>query len=376
LGSKVTPEGLAGFLSQMVSNNVRHAVMIWGPPGVGKSSIVSNVASVTNMAVIDVRLSQLAPTDLRGLPVPADGVSRWFPPEFLPTSGNGILFLDELNMAAPTMQGVAQQLILDRRVGSYTLPDGWFVWAAGNRKEDRASVFEMPAPLANRFVHVEVEPDLESFRKWAMTPSTLGIVPIDERITSFLAFRPQLLHSIDAKRPAWPSPRSWEMASSLLAAGLPIAPAVGEGAASEFDGFCSVYALLPALDAILDAKKSTGKTSKSKSLDWPEEPSARYALTLGLANRAGDPKRALNGFRWLSERATPEWVQLFTSDVAWRLRASGSFGILTVLATEEPSFRLFHDEYANLSGHGAPTSPTAIGDSAEGTGAHSGDSSS
>jgi AAA domain (dynein-related subfamily) len=360
LGNAVTPEGLAGFLSQMVTNHVRHAVMIWGPPGVGKSSIVSRVASVTDMAVIDVRLSQLAPTDLRGLPVPADGVSRWFPPEFLPTSGNGILFLDELNMAAPTMQGVAQQLILDRRVGSYTLPDGWFVWAAGNRKEDRASVFEMPAPLANRFVHVEVEPDLESFRKWAMTPSASGVVPIDERITSFLAFRPQLLHSIDAKRPAWPSPRSWEMASSLLRAGLPIAPAVGEGAASEFEGFCSVYALLPALDAILDAKKSTGKANgsknKSKSLDWPEEPSARYALTLGLANRAGDPKRALNGFRWLSERATPEWVQLFTSDVAWRLRANGSFGVLTVLASEEPAFRLFHDEYANLSGHGAPTS--------------------
>jgi hypothetical protein len=375
LGNAVTPEGLAGFLSQMITNHVRHAVMIWGPPGVGKSSIVSRVASVTDMAVIDVRLSQLAPTDLRGLPVPADGVSRWFPPEFLPTGGNGILFLDELNMAAPTMQGVAQQLILDRRVGSYTLPDGWFVWAAGNRKEDRASVFEMPAPLANRFVHVEVEPDLESFRKWAMTPSASGVVPIDERITSFLAFRPQLLHSIDAKRPAWPSPRSWEMASSLLGAGLPIAPAVGEGAASEFDGFCSVYALLPALDAILDAKKSTGKAngskSKSKSLDWPEEPSARYALTLGLANRAGDPKRALNGFRWLSERATPEWVQLFTSDVAWRLRASGSFGVLTVLATREPAFRLFHDEYANLSGHGAPSS---TGETPEGTGASSGDS--
>jgi hypothetical protein len=353
----VTPEGLAGFLSQMVTSQVRHAVMIWGPPGVGKSSIVSRVATATDMEVIDVRLSQLAPTDLRGLPVPADGVSRWFPPEFLPTKGSGILFLDELNMAAPTMQGVAQQLILDRRVGSYTLPDGWFVWAAGNRKEDRASVFEMPAPLANRFVHVEVEPDLESFRKWAMTPTSLGRLPIDERITSFLAFRPQLLHSIDSKRPAWPSPRSWEMASSLLDAGLAIAPAVGDGAATEFEGFCSVYAMLPALDAILDAKKPGAKSS---ALIWPDEPSARYALTLGLANRAGDPKRALNGFRWLSQRATPEWVQLFTSDVAWRLRASGSFGVLAALAQQESAFRSFHDEYANLSGHGAPTAvPTS-----------------
>ena len=357
----MTPEGLAGFLSQMVVNRVRHAVMIWGPPGVGKSSIVSTVARRSDLEVIDVRLSQLAPTDLRGLPVPADGVSRWFPPEFLPRDGNGILFLDELNMAAPTMQGVAQQLILDRRVGSYTLPDGWFVWAAGNRKEDRASVFEMPAPLANRFVHVEVEPDLESFRKWAMTPAQSGRLPIDERIAAFLAFRPQLLHSIDPKRPAWPSPRSWEMASSLLSAGLPIAPAVGEGAATEFDGFCSVYAMLPALDAILDAKKPTGSRG-SKSLVWPDEPSARYALTLGLANRAGDPQRALNGFRWLASQATPEWVQLFTTDVAWRLRAMGSFGVLTELAKSEPAFRSFHDEYASLSGHGAPiTDPDVVG---------------
>lgn len=345
----MTPETLAEFLSELVSKQVRHAVMIWGPPGVGKSSIVSTVAEVADIEMIDVRLSQLAPTDLRGLPVPADGVSRWFPPEFLPTGGHGILFLDELNMAAPTMQGVAQQLILDRRVGSYTLPEGWFVWAAGNRKEDRASVFDMPAPLANRFVHLEVEPDLESFRHWAIKVQSDGQPAIDERISAFLSFRPALLHALDPKRPAWPSPRSWAMASTLLRAGLPIAPAVGEGAATEFDGFCSVYALLPELEAILDSAAPT-----ATKLEWPDEPSARYALTLGLANRAGSAPRTLNGFRWLTERATPEWVQLFTADVCWRLRANGSFGLLATLAKDEPAFRDFHGEYAELTGHGPP----------------------
>ena len=349
----MTPEDLSAFLSHLVGEKVRHAVMIWGPPGVGKSSIVASVAAANQLEMIDVRLSQLAPTDLRGLPVPADGVSRWFPPEFLPIDGHGILFLDELNMAAPTMQGVAQQLILDRRVGSYTLPEGWFVWAAGNRKEDRASVFDMPAPLANRFLHLDVDTDLESFRRWAMTPRADGRAAIDERILAFLAFRPQLLHALDAKRPAWPSPRSWEMASTLLRSGLSIAPAVGEGTATEFDGFCAVYALLPELEAILEADASS--TAK---LDWPEEPSARYALTLGLANRAVEPRRALNAFRWLTERATPEWVQLFTSDVAWRLRANGSFGALTALARDEPAFHSFHEEYARLTGHGAPVERT------------------
>ena len=130
----MTPEALGDLLQKFVTESVRHAVMIWGPPGVGKSAVVARVAREQGLEFIDVRLSQLAPTDLRGLPVPKNGTSRWFPPEFLPRGGTGILFLDELNMAPPTMQGVAQQLILDRKVGSYELPDGWLVWAAGNRK--------------------------------------------------------------------------------------------------------------------------------------------------------------------------------------------------------------------------------------------------
>ena len=258
----MTPESLGDFLSTIVSRRVRHAVMIWGPPGVGKSAVVAASASAHGIKFIDVRLSQLAPTDLRGLPVPdrhsdGTGISRWFPPEFLPTSGDGVLFLDELNMAPPTMQGVAQQLILDRKVGSSVLPEGWFVWAAGNRKEDRASVHEMPAPLSNRFLHVEVEADLDSFRRYAMGRA------IDERITAVLTFRPSLLHDLDSKRPAWPSPRSWEMADTLLRAGLPIEPAVGAGAAAEFEAFCAVYGLWPSLDAILDDDPG------SRATGWP-----------------------------------------------------------------------------------------------------------
>ena len=101
--------------------------MIWGPPGIGKSSIVAQTAAAHRLRFSDVRLSQLAPTDLRGLPVAVKGISRWYPPEFFPRQGRGVLFLDEINLAPPTMQGMAQQLILDRRVGSYMVPDGWFI---------------------------------------------------------------------------------------------------------------------------------------------------------------------------------------------------------------------------------------------------------
>lgn len=337
----MTPEALGEVLAQFVAHNVRHAVMIWGPPGVGKSSVVARVARDAGLGFVDVRLSQLAPTDLRGLPVPDNGISRWFPPEFLPRSGTGILFLDELNMAPPTMQGVAQQLILDRKVGSYELPDGWFVWAAGNRKEDRASVHEMPAPLANRFLHLEVNADLDSFRRY------IAGAGIDERIAAFLAFRPAMLHALDPKRPAWPSPRSWEMANALLAMGSPIAPAVGEAASAEFEAFCDVFEALPGIDTILSAAGG--------ALAWPDEPSARYALTLGMALRADTAKKGLAGFTWLVERATPEWVQLYAADVVWRLRQKGQMGLLASLAKQEPRFMSFVSEYSGLAGHGEQT---------------------
>ena len=135
----MTPQELIPYLTGLVKSDLRLSIMIWGSPGIGKSSIVAQVAQQENLQIIDLRLSQLAPTDLRGLPVAENGVAKWFPPEFLPTSGKGILFLDEINMATPAVQGIVQQLILDRQVGSYRVPEGWFIWAAGNRKSDRAA---------------------------------------------------------------------------------------------------------------------------------------------------------------------------------------------------------------------------------------------
>ncbi len=331
----MTPLELQGFLNQIISNDLKLAVMLWGAPGIGKSSIVRQVATHAKLEFVDVRLSQLAPTDLRGLPVAEDGSAKWFPPEFLPRAGQGILFLDELNMAAPTMQGIAQQLILDRAVGSYTLPDGWFVWAAGNRREDRASVFEMPAPLANRFLHLEVSADLDSFKRYALEKN------LNERIIAFLAFRPNLLHAPDTVRPAWASPRSWEMASHLIGAGLPIAPAVGEGTEAEFRAFERIYSSLPEIDAIL---------SGDTSLEFPTEPSARYAVTIGLAARADGVDQVLNAFRWLVDKAEVEWVHFYTLDALTKIRAGGQLGKLVSMVEREPRLNEFLREINQLTG--------------------------
>ena len=214
----MNPSQLENLLGTLVKKHLLQSVMIWGAPGIGKSHTVAAVAQAAKIDLIDLRISQLAPTDLRGLPVAVPpkkgeslGTSTWYPPEFLPREGKGILFLDELNMAPPAMQGVAQQLILDRQVGSYRVPECWFIWAAGNRKEDRASVFEMPAPLANRFLHLSVGPDFDSFKAYALEHR------LHEQVLAFLAFRPTLLHKLNAKEPSWPSPRSWEMASQPAA---------------------------------------------------------------------------------------------------------------------------------------------------------------
>jgi len=328
----MSPIELESTLSKIIAAGLKRSVMVWGPPGIGKSSIVSQIADRHGLELVDLRLSQLAPTDLRGLPVADGSVSRWLPPEFLPNEGKGILFLDELNMAAPAIQGIAQQLILDRKVGSYVVPEGWFVWAAGNRKEDRAAVYDMPAPLANRFLHFQVEANYNCFRAWAARAG------IQEQILAFLAFRPNLLNKPDSKSAAFPSCRSWELASELHALGLGIEAAVGEGAAGEFTAFQRIYNHLPDLGAILGGKGA--------ELEFPGEPSKRYAVTIGLSTRAFTSEEIKHGFGWLLEKAGPEWCQLFIHAVEERATANGQIGLLATLVKQDARISRFLKAFA------------------------------
>jgi MoxR-like ATPase len=318
----MNPFDLSQFLNGLIQNGLKLSTMIWGPPGIGKSSIVAQTAAKHGLDCVDLRLSQLAPTDLRGLPVADAGVSRWFPPEFLPREGAGVLFLDEINLAPPAMQGIAQQLILDRKVGSYIVPEGWYIWAAGNRKEDRAAVFDMPAPVANRFLHVEVGPDFESFKSYALEYG------IHEQVLAFLSFRPALLHKLDPQQPAWPSPRSWVMASQLHQAGLEVAAAIGPAAATEFRAYVELYSNLPDLERVL--------AGEGDDIPFPSEPSIRYATTVGLTARAGDAQAAYHAFRWLAANAAPEWVQLCAADLFRQMRAKNQMRQLSKLIGQDP----------------------------------------
>lgn len=330
----MTPAELADYLNGLIRHNIKLSTMIWGPPGIGKSSIVAQTAKAHELAFIDLRLSQLAPTDLRGLPVAEDGVSRWYPPEFLPREGKGILFLDELNLAPPAMQGMAQQLILDRQVGSYHVPEDWFIWAAGNRKEDMAAVYDMPSPLANRFLHLEVEPEFESFKRYALANR------IHEQIIAFLAFRTNLLHKLTPQQNAWPSPRSWVMASHLHQANLSIESAVGPSTAHEFKAFVALYGKVPNLEAIL---KGDGDT-----IPFPNEPSLGYATIIGLTSRAKEAQAAYQAFRWLVRAAKPEWVQLCAIDLFRMMRAKGMMQELHGFIMQDEQIQEFLNTYQNL----------------------------
>jgi hypothetical protein len=237
-------------------------VMLWGPPGVGKSRIVSQVATAHGVPLIDIRLSQMEPTDLRGIPFRNGARVEWSVPALLPDASRhgprGILFLDEITSAPPTVTAAAYQLILDRRLGEYVLPEGWTLFAAGNRYGDRGVTYVMPAPLANRFVHYEIEPHLDDWVAWAHAAE------IDDRVIAFLRFRPDLLFEFDPARNAvaFPSPRSWEYAHRALAkfAGDPdlLLPAlqacVGQAAAVELNAFVEHMTELPDIHAILEGR--------------------------------------------------------------------------------------------------------------------------
>ncbi len=259
-------------------------VMLWGPPGVGKSDMVRQVAERHGVRAIDIRLSQMEPTDLRGIPFRNGELVEWAIPELLPDVARhgdaGILFLDEITSAPPSVSAAAYQLILDRRLGHYEVPDGWAIFAAGNRQGDRGVTYSMPAPLANRFSHFEVETHLDDWVAWAYQHD------IDERVIAFLRFKPEMLFDFDpAHNPvAFPSPRSWEFAHrglqkfgdvpDLLAGTLQAC--VGPAAGIELHAFVQNLDRMPDLDAIL----------AGDDVPVPEAIDLQYAIAAALVGRA------------------------------------------------------------------------------------------
>ena len=200
----------------------RRASMLWGTRGVGKSSVVRQVAEHFNVPLIDLRLTTIEPVDIRGAIYADDEQHKtvWFPPEFLPTADQreGILFLDELTAADQRLQISAYSLILDRRVGHYLLPDGWQVVAAGNASFHGAVSHDMGTALADRMFHFNVQTVIDAFLDHAVAND------FAPEVMAYLKVRPDKLddtqtqlandHLIGA------SPRGWEDISNVIRASI------------------------------------------------------------------------------------------------------------------------------------------------------------
>jgi len=270
------------------------SVMLWGPPGVGKSQAVRQIAKIIgaesgkHVEVTDVRLLLFNPIDLRGIPVASEDrtLAVWLKPKIFQMDDSdsvvNILFLDEISAAPQSVQAAAYQITLDRVVGEHKLPDNCIVIAAGNRVTDKSVSFKMPKALANRLLHIEIEGSFESWRKWAVRSG------INSKVLGYLSFRNDRLFGFDATNDdlAFPTPRSWEMVSSLLNNVMDdvvkmypmIAGLIGSGPAIEFRTWCGVYHDLPTMDDVF-----SGKT-----IDVPKGTDAMYALVSSMTAYASE----------------------------------------------------------------------------------------
>ena len=276
------------------------SVMLWGPPGVGKSMGVRQLASEImaetgkTVCITDVRLLLFNPIDLRGIPTAnADKtLAVWLKPKiFQMDEGAGIvniLFLDEISAAPQSVQAAAYQITLDRTVGEHRLPENCIVIAAGNRVTDKSVAYRMPKALANRLCHIEIKSDFDSWKAWALRKG------IHEKVIGYLSFRQTALDQFEADDSlAFPTPRSWEMTSNILRAGSGdidavypmIAGCVGLGTAVEFRSWAKAYEDLPSIEGIFAGKETA----------VPSQPDTLYAVVSSMAAYANRRKSDLTG---------------------------------------------------------------------------------
>ena len=280
------PSELAATLALLVE--ARQPTMVWGPPGCAKSQIAQQVAADTGRQYVDVRALLLDPVDLRGIPW-RDGAdrTRWAPPAFLPPTddpGRWLINLEELPSAVPMVQASLYQLVLDRKVGEYELPEGASLIACGNRESDRGVTHRMPTPLASRFVHLEIRVDAADWCAWAAAEGLAA------EVIFFVQLRPELLHQFDpqSREAAFACPRTWSFISNIVQHRNGLDPAVeralfrgtiGEAAAIEFSAFLKVWRELPHPRTVIDDPENAVV---------PENASALIALCGSLYRMADD----------------------------------------------------------------------------------------
>lgn len=310
---KVTPKEL---IVQLIADaKAGQPAMIWGSPGIGKSDLAYQISLMLSAKMYELRANLYDPIDVRGglkVVEVKEGVYRTFygQPSDYPASdyqGTVVLFIDEIPNATKATQNAFLQLLLNKKLGEYTLPPNTVIIAAGNMAKHRAATHEMPSPVRNRFSHYELFPDLDDWCAWAYKNN------INDQIPAFLRYRPQLLNDFDLREHAFPTPRSWASVSKKLPfldsadthqvyGG--VASLVGAGPAGEFVAFQEVYSQLPDLDALLLSPTTTKVPTGSSLL---------YAITSGIAAKTNTTNIAA-AFKYVN-RLPIEFQVVYAKDV-------------------------------------------------------------
>jgi len=332
--------------------NKKRPLFLWGPPGIGKSEVVAAITEEMGGFMIDLRLGQMDPTDIRGIPFynKDTGKMDWAPPMDLPDAELAaqypiiVLFMDELNAAAPSTQASSYQLVLNRRIGKYVLPDNVVIIAAGNRESDKGVTYRMPTPLANRFVHVEMRPDFAAWQEWAVKHQ------IHKDVVGYLTFAKQDLYDFDAKSSsrAFATPRSWSFVSDLLqdedmddvtATDL-IAGTVGEGLAVKFMAHRKIAGKLPRPEDILSGVEKELKV---------KEVSAMYSLVISMCyelKSAVDRKVDGKEFHAMADNFFGYMMKNFETElVVMGARIALTTYKLPFMPTKMKNFDEFHNKY-------------------------------
>ena len=295
-------------------------LMVWGAPGLGKSTILRDAAREAGIGFIDVRLAQREPVDIRGLPVPGPDGVKWLVSSDWPRDpkSRGIILFDEITAADRSLQVAAYEFILDRRLGElYRVPDGWYICAAGNRTGDRAVATTMSSALANRFLHVELGEDAESWAAWALRHAILPSV------VGFIRFRPGLLFNQEGENleRGWPTPRAWERVSRMLEVMAAedeelvrhmVYGLVGNRAGVEFMEFRKTSATMDDVLAMM--------RDPSAEIKIPQKADMKYALCSAAAYHvwrgqdAQDAARRLDGFYRLCMALSSDFASMLMMD--------------------------------------------------------------
>ena len=271
----------------MLGFKLKHAVFIHGAPGIGKSDIIRQIGNASGRPVYDIRLALMNPVDLRGIPMVVNGETKWMAPEFFKNAENAILFFDEFPSAPPAVQAAAYQIVLDRQIGEFKLPQSCDIVAAGNRQEDKGLNYKIAPALLNRFVHLNVEHDFEAWKDWAINNS------VHSDVVGFLNFKNDLLFrfSQGTNTGNFPTPRSWARMSEAIKliesdgnfSGMDnitiFAGYIGVGAATEFVSFRKYAKTIPNARDIVEKGKMDIRLED-------KEPSVVHAFCSALVNIA------------------------------------------------------------------------------------------